>query len=696
MTRPAMQLIEALAARQGISLPIGWDEKLSEDLSVQDPDFVERLCGQLGWDLPASIVRKPRANDFPLLVYSDQHGWCLGEQWHSASEIRLITASGVDVVAYDAALHVARVAFPKEVRRHSAESAFDIFVGALAARKRALIDAGIATLVINVIALSTSLFSMQIYDRVIPQGGFATLWVLTAGVAIALLFDFAIRNARATLVDREAAAIDAEISEFFFARMQAIRLDRRPPGIGTTAAQMRGLDQVRSMMASATLFILADLPFALLFMAVMALIGGSVVIVSMVLFPLALSFANLFSRFIREATARSQSTSYQKNGILVEALDAGETIKTNLGDWQMLARWNQLVDKVDEDEQQVRLWSTRAASTFNLLQQVAYVAIVVIGAYRVGLGEMTMGGLIACTIISGRINGPLVSALPNLLLQWEYARGSLGALDRILSAPSDHQAGSRSIKLRDPKGQLRAENIEFAYPDSRNGVALEKLEIKPGERIAVIGPIGSGKSTFLRLLAGLYAPQRGQILLDGLEISQIAHDDLRRNIYYLPQDFRVISGTLRDNLTLGIPSPSDNDLLDAAQQTGLISLINGHPRGLDMPVGEGGRGLSGGQRTLVGLTRVLLLKPRLLMLDEPTANLDQESEARVMHAILRTLSSTTSLVLVTHKAQLLSLANRIILFAEGRIALDGPNQAVIETLQKQAAAVAASADRTAR
>lgn len=688
MTAQAHHLIEALAAREGIVLPLGWSQNLSDMLHVDEVDFPALLCAQLGWDPPTPLLHKPKANDFPCLVRHAEFGWCLGDQWQNDGQIRVITLSGVDALAYDEALGLVRLTLPQAPGWQPLKSAFNIFVAALVARKRSLIDAGIATIVINVIALSTSLFSMQVYDRVIPQGGFSTLWVLTAGIAIALLFDFGMRNARAALVDREAAAIDAEISDLFFARMQAIRLDKRPAGIGTTAAQMRGLDQVRAMMASATLFVLADLPFALLFMAVMALIGGSVVLVSILLFPLALALAYGFARLIRDATARSQATSHQKNGLLVETLDAGETIKANLGDWHMRARWNTLVDRVDVDEQLVRLWSTRASSTFNLLQQVAYVAIVVVGAYRVGLGEMTMGGLIACTIISGRINGPLVSALPNLLLQWEYARGSLSALDRILAAPSDHQDGVVPIRLEDPKGRLQADNVEFSYPDTNTGLMLTKLSIEPGERLAVIGPIGSGKTTFLRLLAGLYALSRGQILLDGLDMAQIAHDDLRRHIYYLPQDFRVISGTLRDNLTLGLPNPSDAALLDAAQQTGLITLINGHPRGLDLPVGEGGRGLSGGQRTLVGLTRVLLLKPKILMLDEPTANLDQESETRVMQAILRAIDPTTSLVLVTHKAQLLSLANRIVLLADGRIVLDGPNQAVIDALQKQAAAVA--------
>lgn len=685
MTSSSASLIDALAHRRGIHLSPGWAAALAENIALTDADCPHRICADLNWPEPVELKRKPKAHQFPLLLFAPDTGWCLAEQWQNSREIRTITPNGVVIVPWSDDLQIVHVPFPASSGRGWTGSAFGIFKAALLRRKKMLIDAGIATVVINVIALATSVFSMQVYDRVIPRGGFSTLWVLTAGMAIALLVDFLIRISRSTLMDREAANIDSEVSEYFFERMQAIRLDARPNGIGTIAAQMRGLDQVRSLMASATLFVLADLPFAILFIAVMAALGGIVALVPLILFPLSLGLAFLFSRLIRDDTAKAQITSNRKNGLLVEALDATETIKANLGGWHMLAQWNKLVESVDETELRVRHWSTLATTIFALMQQVAYVAIVVVGSYKVSLGELSMGGLIACTIISGRINGPMVGALPNFLIQWGYARSSLQLLDRILEMPSDQPADQQMIKLPETQGKLQLANAQFVYPGTRTGINIPNLEIAPGERIGIVGPVGSGKSTLMRIMAGLYAPQQGHVLLDGVDVRQVADDDVRRHICYLPQDYRVISGTLRNNLALGVPDPRDDALLEAATQSGLIHLINRHPKGLDLPITEGGKGLSGGQRALVGLTRALLVKPKILLLDEPTASLDQENEVRVLQALFKNLAADTSLVLITHKVQLLGTVRRLIVMNEGQIAADGPTKAVIDALKSKAA-----------
>lgn len=684
MASMATGLIDLLAYRRAIVLPLQWAQAVPEDITIHDPHMPDKLCAALEWPAPQRLSAKPKAHHFPLLVYTPESGWCLAEQWQNAQDIRVITPDGISYVPWDETLQIVHMPLPVPAGHAEYGSAFAVFRAAILRRKSILTDAGIATVLINLIALATSIFSMQVYDRVIPRGGFSTLWVLTAGVLFALLVDFFIRNSRAAIVDREAAEIDGEVSEYFFARMQAIRLDIRPNGIGTLAAQMRGLDQVRAMMTSASIFILTDLPFALLFIVVMALLGGPVAFVPLLLFPLSLLLAYVFSRLIREDTAKAQVTGNRKNGLLVEALDSSETVKANLGGWHMLAQWNHLVEDVDAHEAQVRRWSALASATFGLMQQLAYVAIVVVGAYLVSLGELTMGGLIACTIISSRINGPLVFSLPNLLIQWGYTRSSLMALNRILEMPSDHPQGRQLVKLPQAQGRIQINALQFAYPGARQGLNLPKWKMEAGERIGMIGPIGSGKSTLLRLLAGLYAPQQGHILLDGIDIQQIREEDLRQHICYVPQDYRVISGTLRDNLALGISNVRDDMLLEAARKTGLIHLINHHPKGLDLPISEGGRGLSGGQRALVGLTRVLLVQPKILLLDEPTASLDQESETRVLQALFHHLDKACSVVLVTHKSQLLSAVQRLVLLVEGQIALDGPNQSVIEALRKNA------------
>jgi ATP-binding cassette subfamily C protein LapB len=330
----------------------------------------------------------------------------------------------------------------------------------------------------------------------------------------------------------------------------------------------------------------------------------------------------------------------------------------------------------------VRRWSTLANSTFNLLQQIAYMGIIIVGAFEVSEHQLTMGGLIACTIIGGRVNGPLVAALPGFVVQWGYAKSSLNALDSLLQLPMDRPAGQTTLRLAEVRSGIKLANVAFEYPGSRAGLDIPGLFIAKGEKVGVIGTIGSGKSTMLKLLAGLYAPQRGHITIDGLEIAQVAENDLRQRITYLPQDYHLLSGTLRDNLGMGIVNPSDDKLLRAVGRTGLDALVRQHPMGLDLPIAEGGLGLSGGQRALVGLTRALLAESDVLLLDEATANLDQESEAGVLRQLFAT-HAAASIVMITHKPQLLELVDRLIVVLGGRIVLDGKTDQVLSQLRRQ-------------
>lgn len=681
MTLAHLDMIETLARRRGVRLAPDWAAAAPTDLDFRDPTTIDRLTVSLGWPSARRVRTRPRANAFPLLIFTSGSGWALAEQWETRTTIRALALDGVEEVAWGRESLLWEVNFPATAENRSFSRARDIFWSAIMRRKHVLVEAVVATIVINILALATSLYSMQVYDRVIPRGGFATLWVLTVGIGFALLVDFLMRVTRALIVNREAMAIDAEVSEYFFDRMQAVRLDARPPGIGTMAAQLRGLEQVRQLFSSASIFVMADLPFALLFLVVMGAIGGVVAIVPLVVFLLSLLLAILFSRAIREHADRAQVTGNRKNGLLVEALDASETIKANRGGWHMLAAWNNLIDAVHRHDLQVQRWSAVASQTFMLLQQVSYVGIVVWGAYRVNAGDMTMGGLIACTIISGRINGPLVASLPGFVVQWGYARSSLQALDRLLSMPSDQPLDRQKIRLDSANARLEVENAVFAHPDSRFGLAVPKLAIGPGERIGIIGSVGAGKSTLLRMLAGLVPPQKGHVLLDGVALDQIAEDDLRREICYFPQDYRLVSGTLRDNLTLGLPACADDVLLEAASRTGLDELVRTHPKGLDLPIYEGGGGLSGGQRTMVGLARVFLLRPRFLLLDEPTSNLDQENEARVLDFLAGASGPDMSIVIVTHKLRFLGAMSRLLVMQGGRIALDGPRASVLQKLR---------------
>lgn len=685
-------LIAALARRQRIELGPNWAQAAQDLPDNSSEQALKSLCQALGWEQPSKLTRPPRAQHFPLLVHEPSRGWAIADQWNMPEEVRVVTSAGADVWSTkEASLAFYRLRIPGEFARKPPSQSFQIFLRALFARKRMLIEATVSTVVISLVSLGVSLFAMQVYDRVIPQAGMSTLWVLMLGVLFAIGIELLLRWIRAVALEREAAAIDAEVSEFFFSRMQALRLDSRPPSVGTLAAQLRGLEQVRAVMSAASVYFIADLPFALFMIWVISQIGGSVAVVPLIALPAVLLFAWVTSRAVRRETKRAQVSNYRKNGLLVEAIAANEVVKATRGHWDLLARWNKLMDQVTTEDERVRRWSALAQAAANGTQQVVYVTMVAWGSLLVIEGEITMGALIACSIIAGRVNGPLLAQLPGLIAQWSYARSALEGLDQLLALPLDRDPDGEYLRPGTLRGPLIVERVRFGYPGARGGLDIEKLTIRPGERVGIIGPVGSGKSTFLKLLGGIYQPQSGAISIAGLDMQQIAEDALREHVGYLPQDYRLVQGSLRENLLLGKADPGDDALMAVATQTGLAQFIAAHPKGLDMPISEGGGGVSGGQRQLVGLTRLLLCKPHLWLLDEPTAALDQESEQRVLAAIEHCTGAEDTIVLVTHKISLLRLVQRVVVLVQGKVAMDGPTAQVIKQLRQRVSTSSAAA-----
>ncbi len=686
--KTVLAILEAIARRRHIELTPGWQSPVqsviveSGDVDDQGADSLARACKLLGWPEPKLVRAHPGPESFPLVAWCPGLGWGLAEQWQSEKLVRVLTVRGFEeweVGKGEILFFAPRMPGARDSKLPS--KAFSIFIQAILSRKKMLVEGFVSTFVLSLIGLSTSLFSMQVYDRVIPQGGLATLWVLVVGVMVALLIDTSLRLVRSITLDNEAASIDKEISEKFFARMQAVRLDARPPSIGSLAAQIKGLEQVRSVMSSASLLVLADLPFAFFLIWVVWSLGGIVALVPLVAFPLSVALAFFVAYQIKENTQRAQVGANRKNGQLVEALDAAETIKATRGHWELLARWNQLTRDVHREDRHIRQWSAISNAGVGAISQVTYVVMIVVGSLEVIQGHMTTGALIACSIISGRITGPLIASLPGLIVQWSYARAALDGLDRILAMPVDREPGVEYLRPESLHGSLRLDAVRFGYPGSRSGLEVPALQINPGERVAIIGPVGSGKSTLLKIMAGLYRPQAGTILLAGLDVHQVADDVLRREVGYLPQDYRLINGTLRENLLLGRSDTGDQALMSVAASVGLDAMIAAHPKGLQLPIAEGGQGVSGGQRQLAGLTRLLLGKPRWLLLDEPTAALDPETENRVMATLQRAASEAGTIVMVTHKLSLLNYVQRVILVVGGRVVLDGPTKAVLERLQ---------------
>lgn len=666
------------ARATGKPLSPHWNAELQDVQLPEGEDALAGLLGVLGWEPARRLDGRPRPDQFPLIVHDPATGWAVVQQWSGSDMMALVGERAA--LPYDPDQRFFTMTLPDPLSDEG-DKAISVFWRAIKRRKQPLVMAGLATVFANILTLATSLYSMQLYDRVIPLASFDTLLVLTAGVGFALLLDFALRSLRALLIEREAQDVDAEVSEFFFARAQAIRLDKRPPGIGTMAAQLRGQEQIRQVLSSGSLFMLADLPFALFFIFVIALIGGKLALVPLISLPVAIIMALILSRIIRSGTDRAQVSSNRKNGMLVESLDASETVKANRGSWFMMGRWNRLVRDIHHYEIPVKKASAVAGSLFSTLQQVAYVGIMGWGAYLAANGQITTGALLACSIIAGRINGPLVAQLPNLIVQWGYARSSLKALDSIMRLPLDPASGAGALRPDHMEGGYEVKKAVFAYTGAqRPAVEIENLRLSPGERVAVVGGIGSGKSTLLKLLAGLYSPQEGRVLLGGLDLGQVAEDISRRHIGYVAQDSRLVNGTLRDNLAMGLGDVSDEEIMAVARTTTLDNMIATQSDGLSMQIQEGGRGLSGGQRSLVGINRLLLSGPRIWLLDEPTASLDQNSETSALDAIDAELDDDDILVMVTHKAQLLPRFSRIVVMAGGRIVRDGPTQEILRQM----------------
>jgi ATP-binding cassette subfamily C protein LapB len=547
-------------------------------------------------------------------------------------------------------------------------------------RRGIFLEASIATIVVNIVGLATSFYTMNVYDRVVPTSSMSTLWVLSMGVLLGVVFEFVMKQTRASMVDRAFKAIDTELSDVFFRKALSIRMDVRPHTVGTFASQIRQFEVVRTAMTSTALFVAADAPFALIFVGVIWALAGSVALVPLLLLPLAIALGLSFRPRINRLALTNLIEGNQKNGLLIEAIDGIESIKAVQGEWKLGARWHQLSETMAENELALRKITALSGNLTQFIQQIAYVGIIAFGALAITEGKLTVGGLIACSIISGRALAPMAQ-IASMIVQWAQAAAALRGLEAIMALPSDQMPGDRPMIPESTTGELAVDRVRFTYHTSVPAVLeVGALRIAPGERVAILGNVGSGKSTLVKVLSGLYRPQDGRVFLGGLDVTQIAPEFVREHVGYLAQDVRLFQGTLRDNITIGLPNPSDEQVLGAARLTGLLASIEAHPKGLNLEIAEGGRGLSGGQRQLVGLTRMLIAQPRVLLLDEPTASMDAALENFVIDRLFQALPIETTIAVVTHKTALLRHVTRLIVMERGRLVLDGPRDQVLARL----------------
>lgn len=686
--------LQRLAVMQGTSIDLLLLQEAEKLMATVDQPLqqLKPICKQVGLPMP-TLQGVPDRAHLPLLSYTPEHQWAIVVDRNPQGQWILAKANGFHKVE-DQQL-IGRVASLKLTGKTSlawrllnAENSkpafFDHIRATLLAYKTELTEACIASAFIGFLALATSLFSMQVYDRVIPTRSEHTLIILSIGVLLTILIELVMKFTRSHIMDHVVIGLDGRLSREIFHRLLQLRVDQMPTAVGSLAGQLRGYEQLRNFYTATTLFSLIDLPLAVGFLVLIMWIATPwVALVPAVAALLVLYLGLAMRKQTRLHAKQGAALANMKTGLLVEAVEGIETIKAGSGGWKFLSRWIEVNGTTIHNDLKMRRTTEGANYWIAAVQQIAYAGLIAIGATVVMRGEMTMGALIACSILSGRILAPIM-ALPNLMVQHAHAQAALEGIEQLYNLKADLDDVDQALAPDSIQGHYRLENVKFTYGGNPPSLMVSHLSIQPGERVAVVGPIGAGKSTFLRLLSGLYQPQEGRIHLDNLDITHIQRQILNQHIGYLQQDHRLFQGTLRDNLLIGLPDPGDEAILRAMRRTGMDQFVAAHPKGLARPISEGGKGLSGGQKQLVAFTRLILCNPKIMLLDEPTATMDEEQERKCLSVLWQEAQNGKSLIVVTHKPSFLAMVNRIVVIAGNQIVLDGPRDTVLNQLKQRA------------
>lgn len=554
------------------------------------------------------------------------------------------------------------------------------FWGALADQWPVYRDVLGAALLINVMALALPLFTMNVYDRVVPNRAIETLWVLALGVLLVIGVDMALRSLRGYFIDLASARIDMDLSAKIMERVLGVRMESRPAAVGAFSSNLRSFESVRDFITSASVTAFIDLPFALLFVLVIGVIAWQLIIPVFFAIILVVVYAYVLQYKMHALSESTYRAAALRNATLIESLTALETIKTQGAEGVMQSKWEKTVSYVARINNQMRFLSAAATNGAMEIQQVVNVAVVVAGVYLIGDGRLSMGGLIACTMLTSRAVAPL-GQMVGLLMQYHNAKVALASLEQVMQNPVERPADASFVHRPELKGNIEFRDVVFNYPNSQVA-ALKGLScrINAGDKVVVIGRIGSGKTTLQKLLLGLYRPTSGAVSIDGVDLRQLDPADLRRNIGYVAQDVTLFYGTLRENIAIGAPYADDAAILAAAEAGGLTEFVNRHPDGFEMMIGERGDSLSGGQRQGVAIARAFLMDPPILMLDEPTSAMDFSSEQQFKER-LRLMAAHKTVLIVTHRNSLLDLATRVVVVDDGRVVADGPRDQVMQALQ---------------
>lgn len=541
-------------------------------------------------------------------------------------------------------------------------------------------DVLIASIFINLFAIAAPMFTRIVYDKVVPNLAFETLWVLASGVFVIFFFDLFLKLLRSYFIDVAGKKSDILISSKLFSKVLGIRMEAKPASVGAFARHLQEFESIREFFTSATISSLIDLPFAILFLILIWLMAGDLVYVPLAGVIILMIYSLLIQGPLKRAIEEGSRLASQKYANLIESLAGLETLKLFGAQSQYQYRWEEAVAHMANWNIKSRRITDGIQNAAGFVQQACSVGMIIVGVYLIAQGDLTMGGLIAATMLSGRAIGPMVQ-LSLLSTRYNQAKSSMTIIEQVMEMPDEQEEGKRYVHRPIIQGRIELDKVSFSYPEAQVASIRDvSLTIEPGEKVAIIGRIGSGKTTLERLIMGLYKPKEGSVRIDDTDIEQLHHIDIRRNIGCVPQDSQLFFGSIRDNITLGRPLSDDRDVMDAANRAGVTQFTQQDPAGLERQVGEGGALLSGGQRQAVTIARALLGRPPVLLMDEPTSAMDNRSEMQIKHQLSQ-LKSHETLILITHKMSMLDIVDRVIVMEKGLVIADGPKSQVLNDLK---------------
>ena len=678
--------LTADSARAGLPLE---DGRLS-------PGLVDRAARRAGMTT-RTVTREPRALKeelLPALLLLDNHeAWVLVGWNEDKSVARVVDPEVGDAVIevpldrlkaryLGRAIYV-RPEFRLDARapRVSKEDKGHWFWRVIRENRPLYRDVLVAAVMINLFALAMPLFVLNVYDRVVPNHATETLFMFAAGVVIVLIADLVLRTMRSHFVDKAAMRADVKLSSHIMERVLGLRMEHRPASVGSFASNIGAFESVRSFISSATIIAFVDLPFALLFIAIIALIAWPLAVPVVIGALVLLLYATAIHRKLHALAEESYRVAAQRNSTLVESLAGAETLKALSAEGRVQATWERSTAHLARTSAQNRLLTASVTHTALWAQHTVGVAIIVLGVFLLMEGDLSMGGLIAAYLISSRAMAP-ISQTAGLLMQYHQASTALGSLNEIMALPVERPPESTFLSRDRFEGAIEFRNVDFAYPEQPNPALRNvSLRIQPGEHVAILGRVGSGKSTLAKLIMGLYQPTGGAVMVDGIDVRQLDPAELRRSMGYVGQEVTLFYGSLRENLVASDPLASDEAIRKAIGISGIEDLINTHPQGIDMQVGERGGRLSGGQKQSVGVARAVLHEPNMLLLDEPTSSMDNSTEQAMKRRLAEFMEGRTA-VIVTHRTSLLELVDRIIVLDQGRVVADGPKDQVVQALRE--------------